>query len=829
MDEEISLSLCCALWGNNDCDYVCLPAVGNSGGIRSLWRKSLGNVVFTIKGEGFVGVCLDLADKNVRCCMINIYAKCNLADKRRLWSDLLMTKRGFGDMIWCLTGDFNSVLDPSERRGVTVNMENNHTTEMREFSLFMEELELVDLPITGRQFTWFHSNGFTMSRLDRVMVSTDWPRFWGNPTVWVGPRDVSDHRPLILRYDTADWGPKPFRFNNFWLKHRQFRELGISTTVGPAERKKLLVDQIKQLDLLSITTGLSVVEVETRRKLFDELWVVLKAIDVSIFQRSRSKWLKEGDANTQFFHAQVKSRGRRNNISGLLTENGWVEGPSNVRQATELFFQQHFSSNEWNRPTLDGVDFPVLSDDSNNLLIAPFTMEEIEVVVKECEGSKCPGPDGFNFAFIKEFWDLMKHEVRIFFDQFHGIDCVPNCLLSYFITLIPKIKSPQHLGDFRPISLLGCWYKLLSKVLAGRLARVIGSLIPKYQSAFLEGGQLVEGVVVVNEVIDYAKKAGKECLILKVDFEKAYDSVDWGFLDYMLGRFGFCSKWRLWMKGCVYGGNVSVLVNGCPTKEISIKRGLKQGDPLAPLLFLLVAEGLGGLMRRAVEVDRFRPFLVGGGEAPVSLLQYADDTLCIGEATVENLWVLKAVLRGFEMSSGLKVNFSKSCVIGVNISNEFLGMASEFLNCRIGRTPFKYLGLPVGASPRNMNTWEPMLDSIRSRLGSWRNKYVWYALTKWLGIYLIVPSNISLSFAMWANCVTNKKQKAVMCLIWSAFMWTLWRVRNDLVFNNKVINIEEIVDRIKLVSWQWFIGRLAKSPCLLYEWEWSPIDCMSRC
>jgi hypothetical protein len=164
--------------------------------------------------------------------MINIYAKCNLADKRRLWSDLLMTKRGFGDMIWCLTGDFNSVLDPSERRGVTVNMANNHTTEMREFSLFMEELELVDLPITGRQFTWFHSNGFTMSRLDRVMVSTDWPRFWGNPTVWVGPRDVSDHCPLILRYDTADWGPKPFRFNNFWLKHRQFRELGISTTVG---------------------------------------------------------------------------------------------------------------------------------------------------------------------------------------------------------------------------------------------------------------------------------------------------------------------------------------------------------------------------------------------------------------------------------------------------------------------------------------------------------------------------------------------------------------------------------------------------------------------
>jgi hypothetical protein len=106
---------------------------------------------------------------------------------------------------------------------------------------------------------------------------------------------------------------------------------------------------------------------------------------------------------------------------------------------------------------------------------------------------------------------------------------------------------------------------------------------------------------------------------------------------------------------------------------------------------------------------------------------------------------------------------------------------------------------------------------------------VWYALNKWLGTYLIVPPNISMSFAMWANCVTNKKQKAVMCLIWSACIWILWRVRNDFVFNNKVINFEEVVDRIKLVSWHWFIGRLAKSPCLLYEWEWSPIDCMSRC
>jgi hypothetical protein len=106
-------------------------------------------------------------------------------------------------------------------------------------------------------------------------------------------------------------------------------------------------------------------------------------------------------------------------------------------------------------------------------------------------------------------------------------------MFSYFLTLIPKVSSPQNLGDFRPISLIGCLYKLVANVLAARLAKVIGELIPNTQSAFIKGRQLVDGVLVVNEVIDYAKKSGKECVIFKVDFEKAYDSVDWGFLDYV--------------------------------------------------------------------------------------------------------------------------------------------------------------------------------------------------------------------------------------------------------------------------------------------------------
>ncbi|MCI27595.1 LINE-1 reverse transcriptase like, partial [Trifolium medium] len=143
---------------------------------------------------------------------------------------------------------------------------------------------------------------------------------------------------------------------------------------------------------------------------------------------------------------------------------------------------------------------------------------------------------------------------------FHSRASLPRNFPSFFITLIPKIDSPLRIGDFRPISLLGSLYKLVAKVLAGRLATVMDKLISRNQSAFIKGRHLVDGVVAVNEIIDLAKKSGKDCLIFKVDFEKAYDSVSWSFLEYMMRRLGLAEKWRSWIRACVFSGHLSVLV-----------------------------------------------------------------------------------------------------------------------------------------------------------------------------------------------------------------------------------------------------------------------------
>ena len=171
---------------------------------------------------------------------------------------------------------------------------------------------------------------------------------------------------------------------------------------------------------------------------------------------------------------------------------------------------------------------------------------------------------------------------------------------------------------------------------------------------------MLHGVLIANEVVEEARRSKRSCLVFKVDFEKAYDYVSWKFLFYMMRRMGFHERWIGWVKGCLTSASISILVNGSPTDEFKPQRGLRQGDPLAPLLFVLVAEGLTGLMREAVSRNLFHSFMVGKNKVPVNILQFADGTIFFGEASMENVSVIKAILRSFEIASGLRINFSKS-------------------------------------------------------------------------------------------------------------------------------------------------------------------------
>jgi len=175
--EVINTRLCQRFWGSVDCDWAFLPSEGNSGGILSIWRKSLASLNYTFPGEGFVGVSLEWGILRRRCVIINVYAKCDLESKRRLWERLILARNNLGQAGWCILGDFNAVGGRGERRGVNDVASPSQILDMNLYQRFVRDVELEDHHVLGRMFTWYHANGIAMSRIDRVLISDDWNRY----------------------------------------------------------------------------------------------------------------------------------------------------------------------------------------------------------------------------------------------------------------------------------------------------------------------------------------------------------------------------------------------------------------------------------------------------------------------------------------------------------------------------------------------------------------------------------------------------------------------------------------------------------------------------
>ncbi|GAU49838.1 hypothetical protein TSUD_408070 [Trifolium subterraneum] len=252
----------------------------------------------------------------------------------------------------------------------------------------------------------------------------------------------------------------------------------------------------------------------------------------------------KGDANSKYFHSVLASRRRGNAISTIQVGGITLEGVNPIRQAVV----SHFKANNMDRPGIDNLVFKRLSPLDSCSLTIPFSTTEVKAAVWDCDNYKSPSPDEINFCFIKDFWGELQGDVMRFITEFHRNDKLTKGLNSTFIALIPKIDSPQRLNDFRTISLVGCLYKVLVKVLVNRLRLFIGCVISESQTAFVKDRQILDGILIVNEVVDEARKSKKELMLFKVDFKKAYDSVDWGYLDDVMGRMTFLNLWRKWIK-----------------------------------------------------------------------------------------------------------------------------------------------------------------------------------------------------------------------------------------------------------------------------------------
>jgi hypothetical protein len=300
----------------------------------------------------------------------------------------------------------------------------------------------------------------------------------------------------------------------------------------------------------------------------------------------------------------IPSRQRAKKIEKLVNDdNIVVTSQPELCEVALHYFDHLFQANTTTHEPVLSLIAPKITPEDNEKLLAPISKEEIKEALFEMHPDKAPGPDGFNPAFYQHFWELCGDDIFVAAKEWLERGYFPSSLNETNICLIPKCDRPTSMKDLRPISLCNVLYKMVSKMLANRLKVWLAKCVSEEQSAFLEGRSILDNALIAIEVIHALKRkthGRKGNLALKIDISKAYDRVDWGFMRGILERLGFASQWIHWMMLCVSSVNYFVLVNFEKIGPILPGRGLRQGDPLSPYLFILVTEGLTALVKQAV-------------------------------------------------------------------------------------------------------------------------------------------------------------------------------------------------------------------------------------
>lgn len=274
-----------------------------------------------------------------------------------------------------------------------------------------------------------------------------------------------------------------------------------------------------------------------------------------------------------------------------------------------------------------------------------------------------------------------------------------------FISLIPKCEGDDRLGQFRPISLCNVIYKIISNLMADRLEKCLGKVISEEQSGFVEGHQILDGVVIATETIHSMETSKEKAMFIKLDMAKAYDRVRWCFLQKILKTFGFANEWIQWVMRCVTTTSFSLLINGDHTELFGASRGLCQGDPLSPYLFILLAEVLGRLIKHNVGLGIIQGWRWGNDLHPQSHLQFVDDTALMGLAWIREANNLRMVLDVYLAASDQLINEDKSSILFFNNPETIQRRIALILRFQVGSLPLIYLGILVSPGNPPRDSW----------------------------------------------------------------------------------------------------------------------------
>ena len=745
----------------------------NTGGTAILFKNNFEYSVGRVeKDENGKYIILELNCTEKKYILVNIYGPSS-GDNETFFEKINDLLKDYDEGNIIIGGDFNCVLDlEKDRKNCTTN--NNRPRTRRQILNMMANYNLLDifrmLNPDKNTFTWRKFNSNKQSRLDYFLVSEDLLN--DIKEVETKSKYKSDHSPVILSINKNNFQRDRtfWKFNNSLLYDKNYVQL-VKQTINAVKKQycnliyntdkidevpldevgfrieddlllevilmeirgksiafssnKKREDNKREKDIEKEIQTLEQDNIDTHYKQIDDLRAELETLRDKRIQgmavRSKSNWIHQGEKVNKYF-LNLESRNYKEKMLPFIeTSTGEIiSEQSKIKEEVMNFYKNLYGKREVIDCNFENINNAKKLQDEDRLLLEGYiSLEEVKEAVKNLSSNKSPGPDGFTSEFFKFFiLDLGTFIVRAANTGFIKEQLSPTFRQGNII-LIPKDNKPKRfIKNLRPISLLSTVYKIVSTCVANRLKGVLPSIIGETQHAFLKSRNISSNIRFIYDTLVYTEENNLPGMILSVDFEKAFDSIAWSFLLKTLEFFNFGPQFTQWVRTLYSNIKSCISINGQYSEWFEIQRGVRQGDPSSPYLYLICAEVLSLMIKSNDKIKGIQM------QNNINLLsQFADDTTLSLDGTEQSLTEALDTIAAFSRFSGLKMNEEKTMIVWIGSTK---GSNHKYLRNKNyvwdPGTCFKIVGINFSTNIPTIPSlnYESKLDEMKRILYKWK-------------------------------------------------------------------------------------------------------------
>ncbi|KAL3689125.1 hypothetical protein R1sor_015434 [Riccia sorocarpa] len=734
---------------------------GKAGAVLAILNNEWRILDQGVKGDGTVAWAkLQMEDGIIG--MASVHGPRTRTERTRVWRWL---KEKWEEDCWIFGGDWNAVETLEDSVGETTVQ---HGSERRSWQAFLTHHNLDDGWLTSSQregphFTRQQKVGDRLDQatLDRIYIIQQ--ECWSDRTLKMihdHKGRLPDHRPVILQLlkrtqtgvrkstylkigpehlndeDTLEamkeaWrnggipGEDPRR--NWDWKWGKVHRIVIERNKILTREKKLMHERLEELgrQRIRVAAARSNTPDPQLEEIEEQIAKLEKQKEEEWRRFSRIRWIKEGEAPSKFFFSLLKARRAKDTITAIKTEDGrTLTKEEDIMRELYRYYSNLYKKEDLSpqaiqklQVTLGLIKQKVTRAQNRRLTQAP-TRGEIQSIIDKLPKEKAPGLDGMTSEALKKMGEPMEEDLIEVAEAIWRDNLLIWKQQQGVIKLLPKPGDKQLIKNWRPISLLNLGYKIVAKILANRLREVVPDIVDSQQKGFVKKRSINDSLLAVQIGQEWAEKSGQEVLLVKLDFEKAYDRVSHEYLWKTMEALGIDEKFILLTRGLVEGAQSKIHAMGMFSKEFPLGRGVRQGCPLAPLLFAIATQPLMEILKDRAHTGKTRGLQIRARKAMLHNL-FADDSGVAIQANQEDYDELQDAIRVYELISGAKLNINKSTIIPIGMS-----VIPEWLRntgCHIAAKGelIRYLGFPIGWGVSAEDQKDFVLGKLKRKLKHW--------------------------------------------------------------------------------------------------------------